>query len=94
MDEQAKCFVMTLAHNHHTVGHPGRDKTIQKARQHAQWPGMNQWIAEYVKGCATCQQAKNITHKKKIPLYRIPTENDALLFQRVAMDLITGLPTH
>ncbi len=55
---------------------------------------MNLWIAEYVKGCATCQQAKNLTHKKKIPLYRIPTKENALPFQWVVMDLITGLPTH
>ena len=63
LDEQAKRSIMTLAHDHHTAGHPGRDETIQKARQHMQWEGMNQWIAEYVKGCATCQQAKNLTHK-------------------------------
>ena len=55
---------------------------------------MNQWITEYVKGCSTCQQAKNITHKRKIPLYCIPTEENALPFQHVAMDLITGLPTY
>src|SRR6266576_3279189 len=94
MNEQAKRSVMTLVHDHHTAGHPGRDETIRKARQHTQWEGMNQWIAEYVKGCATCQQAKNLTHKRKIPLYRIPTEHNALPFQRVAMDLNTGLPTH
>jgi len=55
---------------------------------------MNQWIAEYVKGCTTCQQSKNVTHKKNIPLYCIPTEDNALPFQRVVMDLIMGLPTH
>src|SRR6266566_155597 len=93
-DEQTKRSIMTLVHDHHTAGHPGRDETIRKARQHIQWEGMNQWIAEYVKGCATCQQTKNLTHKRKIPLYRIPTEDNALPFQRVAMDLITGLPMH
>ena len=55
---------------------------------------MNQWIVEYVKGCTTCQQSKNLTHKRKIPLYHIPTEDNALPFQWVVMDLITGLPTH
>ena len=53
---------------------------------------MKQWIAEYVKGCAICQQNKNLTHKKKTPLYGITTTHDTLPFQQVAMDLITGLP--
>jgi hypothetical protein len=54
---------------------------------------MNEWIAQYVKGCAKCQQNKNLTKRMKVPLYRIPTPTDALPFQIVAMDLITQLPT-
>src|SRR6266566_9568053 len=71
LNKQAKRSIMTLAHDHHTAGHSERDETIRKAWQHAQWEGMNQWIAEYIKGCTTCQQAKNLTHKQKIPLYHI-----------------------
>ena len=55
---------------------------------------MNQWIANYVKGCATCQASKILTHKTKTPLYHITMEENALPFQQVAMDLITGLPRH
>ena len=33
-------------------------------------------------------------HRPKIPLYRITIEEGTLPFQRIAMDLITGLPTH
>src|SRR5712675_345524 len=55
---------------------------------------MNQWIAQYVKGCSTCQQNKIITHRKCTPPYRITTKEDTLPFQQVVMDLITGLPTH
>jgi Integrase zinc binding domain/Chromo (CHRromatin Organisation MOdifier) domain len=85
---------MADAHDHSTAGHPGRDETIQRAKRWDQWPGMNQWIANYVKGCATCQQNKILTHRKKTPLYRITTNERALPFQQIAMDLITGLPTH
>jgi Integrase zinc binding domain len=85
---------MAQVHDHPLAGHSGRDETIRKAKQHLQWEGMNQWIADYVKGCATCQQNKILTHKAKIPLFRIPTEEGTLPFQRVAMDLITGLSTH
>jgi hypothetical protein len=54
---------------------------------------MNKWIAQYMKGCAKCQQNKNLTKRMKVPLYQIPTPTDALPFQIVAMDLITQLPT-
>jgi len=53
---------------------------------------MNNWITDYVKGCATCQQNKIITHQKKIPLYGITVPPDAQPFQQIAMDLIMGLP--
>jgi hypothetical protein len=55
---------------------------------------MKQWIANYVKGCAICQQNKIQTHKRKTPLYKITTTERALPFQQVAMDLITELPIH
>ena len=53
---------------------------------------MNDWITDYIKGCAICQQNKNITHRKKTPLYGITVPLDARPFQQIAMDLITGLP--
>ena len=53
---------------------------------------MKEWIANYVKGCAVCQQNKIITHCTKVPPYCIPTEPNAQPFQQVAMDLIMGLP--
>jgi len=53
---------------------------------------MKEWIANYVKGCAICQQNKIITHHTQVPSYHIPTEVNAQPFQRIAMDLIMGLP--
>jgi hypothetical protein len=85
---------MLLTHDHPTAGHPGRDETIRKAKKFWQWKGMNEWVADYVKGCATCQQNKILTHQKKMPLYWITTEWKTLPFKQVAMDLITGLPKH
>jgi hypothetical protein len=94
LTQENKRSIMTMVHDHPTAGHPGRDETIHKAKQHVQWEGMNTWIADYVKGCAICQQNKILTHKEKTPLYKITTETDATPFQQVAMDLITGLPMH
>jgi hypothetical protein len=52
---------------------------------------MREWIAEYVKGCAMCQQNKILTHKKMTPTYQISIMENTQPFQRVAMDLIIGL---
>jgi hypothetical protein len=53
---------------------------------------MKQWVVDYVKGCAVCQQSKILTHQIKTTPYRIPTPPDAKPVQQIAMDLITGLP--
>ncbi len=90
--DTSKRNLMTLIHDHPTAGHPGRDETIRKATEILPWTGMQQWIADYVKGCATCQQNKIMTHKKRIPLYRITTKEGTLPFQQITMDLIMGLP--
>ncbi len=89
--DSSKRNLMTLIHDHPTAGHPGQDETIRKATEILPWTGMRQWIADYVKGCAVCQQNKIMTHKKKIPLYHITTKEGTLPFQQIAMDLITGL---
>ena len=94
MTTEMKRAIMRLVHDHPAAGHPGRDETIRKAQMMTTRDGMNDWITEYVKGCATCQQNKIQTHKAKVPPFRIDTTSDTLPFQRIAMDLITGLPMH
>jgi hypothetical protein len=74
------------------TGHPGRDETTRKVLGRFAWPGARQWIEQYVKGCAVCQQNKNLTHRVHVPLYKITVPIDAPPFTQVAMDLITGLP--
>ena len=77
-------------HDHPTAGHPGRDETIRKVQDKYWWPGMRSWISDYIKGCTICQQSKNLTHRKRTPLYRILTKPNTRLFQAIAMDLSQG----
>jgi Integrase zinc binding domain len=84
---------MAVHHDHPSAGHPGYDKTIQQMRKYIHWPNMNQWITEYIKGCATCQQNKAITHPRRTPLFCIDVPSDAQPFTQVSMDLITRLPS-
>ena len=91
-DEQLKHEILQVLHNAPTVGHPGRDETFTQVSHAYWWPGMWTWITNYVAGCAVCQQNKNVTHRQHTLLYRIPTPEDSLPFQQIALDLITGLP--
>jgi hypothetical protein len=88
---KVKWGIMNLVHNHLMAGHPGQDKTLWVMQKYYYWPGMKEWIMEYIKGCATCQQNKILMHRKNTPMYQILTNKDACPFQRVTMDLITGL---
>jgi len=84
--------IMKVVHEGLITGHPGRDETIAQTQRNYWWPDMRAWIAEYVQGCATCQQNKIVTHRTRPPMYKIPTDPAALPFQQIAMDLIIGLP--
>jgi transposase InsO family protein len=83
---------MNTWHEGSINGHPGRDETIRHINREYFWPGTRGWIMEYIKGCATCQQNKNLTHHIKTPMFRIPSTINAKPFSHIAMDLITGLP--
>jgi Integrase zinc binding domain len=71
--------------------HPERDETIRHINKEYFWPRARSWITEYVKGCATCQQNKNLTHRIKTPAFCIPSSINTKPFSHIAMDLITGL---
>src|SRR5712671_4596715 len=72
-NEQLKREILQVLHDAPTAGHPGQDKTLTQVSHVYWWPGMRTWVTNYVAGCTVCQQNKNITHRKRTPLYRIPT---------------------
>ena len=61
-EEHTKRDILARCHDHPTAGHLRRDTTYQTVNRTYWWSGMRKWITEYVKGCATCQQNKNLTH--------------------------------
>ena len=91
-NDSLKRQLMKVWHDDPTAGHPGRDETVRRINREYYWPSAHSWIQEYVKGCATCQQNKNLTYRLKTPLFRIPADPEAKPFSHIAMDLITGLP--
>ena len=91
-DNQLKRDLVRLVHNKPTGGHMGRDWTLYTLSNIAWWPAMKAWVEEYVKGCAPCQQNKNINRRSPMPLYKITVPPHARPFKVVSMDLITQLP--
>jgi RNase H-like domain found in reverse transcriptase/Integrase zinc binding domain len=91
-DQGLKCELMNMWHEGSINSHPGQDETLRRINREYFWPGAKAWIMEYIKGCATCQQNKNLTHRIKTPMFQIPSIISAKPFSHIAMDLITGLP--
>ncbi len=91
-DEEVKCKILWIWHNHKAGGHRGRDETTRQINRHYFWPRARPWIEQYVRGCAVCQQNKNLTHKTCTPLYKITVPENTPPFTQITMDLITGLP--
>ena len=84
--------VTHLFHDSPTAGHPGIAKTTALVAQHYWWPGMRDFITQYIKGCAICQMSKVNTNPQHPQLFPITPETNALPFQTIALDFITKLP--
>jgi hypothetical protein len=90
-NNDAKRGVISLFHKTSTAGHPGIMKTLLMTAKFYWWPGMKDFVTNYVKGCATCQMTKVNTHPTKPALFPISAELNALPFQTIAVDFIVKL---
>ena len=45
-------------HNPQTARHPGEIATYNDISRYYRWPGLQTFVKNFVKGCATCQQFK------------------------------------
>src|SRR6266850_1064428 len=84
--------VTSKFHNALSARHPGIAKTTTEICKYYWWPGIRDFITEYIKGCTTCQMNKVNTNLSKPPVYPITPAPDALPFQTIALDFITKLP--
>ena len=75
-----------------SAGHPGIANTWELIRAHYEGPRLCQFVEEYIKGCAQCQESKMNLHRTKAPLQRFDVPAEQGPFQYVSMDLITDLP--
>jgi hypothetical protein len=92
-DDKLRRDLVELVHDSPTAGHPGIDKTHKALLRQYWWPGCKEFVRQYVKGCATCQANKPITHRNNPPLNPITPQDGALPFQTISIDFIVKLPT-
>jgi hypothetical protein len=83
--------IIAETHESPVAGHPGCFKTLQLLKERFYWPCMATMTANFVEGCATCQQMKPNTHPTTAPLMPI-ISHTTRPFQQVTMDFITNLP--
>jgi len=79
-------------HNSPAGGHSSIANTWDLVKCQYKGPQLRQFIKDYIKGCAKCQESKPMTSQPKAPLLQFDTHMKEGLFQYVSMDLITDLP--
>jgi len=91
-NDDLKRGVTSKFHDALMARHPRIAKTTIGIYKYYWWPGIRDFVTEYIKGCATCQMNKVNTNLSKPPVYPITPVPDALPFQTIALDFITKLP--
>jgi len=91
-DPETRRSILHQIHDSPVGGHPGISNTWNLVNRRYEGPHLHQFVENYVKGCAKCQESKVITHMKRAPLYHFDTHVEQGPFQYVSMDLITDLP--
>jgi len=72
--------------------HPGELETFNKVKTLYWWPGICQWIKNYVKECSKYQQF-NINRTGPSLLHPVNGPTSLQPFAQCSMDFITSLPT-
>jgi len=66
LEEKQK--ILRQHHDLPIAGHPGIKETLRKVLKQHSWPGLKQFVTNYVKGCENCQRFKINRHPLKPPL--------------------------
>jgi len=90
LDEQ--CSALHEIHNSPTGEHPGIANTWDFIKHQYKGPQLRQFVKDYVKGCAKCQESNPMMLQPKALLLWFDTHVEEGLFQYISIDMITDLP--
>ena len=91
-DDHQRRKILQEYHDSPRAGHPGAQTTYWLVSKDYWWPGLSNYVRNYVKGCSACQQMKIDRRPWKGPLQTIPGSVDQRPFSLLSMDLLTDLP--
>jgi len=91
-DPDLRQDILQTLHDSPAAGHPGISNTWELVHKQYEGPRLREFVEQYVKGCARCQESKTNVHRSKAPLQRFDTPVKEGPFQYISMDLITDLP--
>ena len=81
--------VVKTCHDSITMGHPGKNDTLELVSHYYWWPCMAGVIAKYIEGCDMCQcYRKDLHPKAQIHPHEVPEGP----WQPIGVDLIGPLP--
>ncbi|CAC5382709.1 unnamed protein product [Mytilus coruscus] len=78
-------FRNDLLKSYHEIGYFGFDRTYLAIKNKYFFPGMYQAVADFIRGCDSCQRAMPHVHAKRVPLTPMPITDT---FARWHIDLI------
>jgi len=84
--------ILQTLHDSPATGHLGISNTWELVCKQYKGPRLWEFVEQYVKGCARCQESKTNMHWSRAPLQCFDTPVEEGPFQYVSMDLITDLP--
>lgn len=82
--------IIAAFHSSPIGGHSGMQATYQRVKKLFCWKGLKTSVEDFVKQCATCQQAKHANTLPSGLLQPLPIPAGA--WQDISMDFIEGLP--
>jgi hypothetical protein len=89
-DTEIKLRILEACHDRRTAGHLGQDKTLELVSREYTWPGMREFVNEYIRTCDTCARNKTPRHRRHGQLQPLPIPKGP--WESVSMDFITQLP--
>ena len=90
VNEAQKLEILQSRHDSPAAGHPGQEKTYDLVTRNFWWPGVRNYVNNYVKTCDICQRNKASRHNPYGLLEPLPIPDTP--WSSIGMDFIVKLP--